>query len=72
MTIKQMVLDVLTGHTNGMIALDILSEINTGFDKSYIRSSLSPQLSRLRHQGLIHKSGKRWILGKDKYEEVKM
>lgn len=72
MTIKQMVIKALEDHPNGLIALDILSEINSRFGKSYVRTSLSPQLSRLGKAGKIHKSGKHWILGKPDIQEAPM
>ena len=62
-TIKQMILIVLEDYPKGIVALDILNEVNKRFDQEFPRTSLSPQLSRLRQSGDIHKSGKRWILG---------
>lgn len=71
-TIKEMALAVLEDYPNGLVALDILSEINSRFEQSYVRTSLSPQLSRLRQGGFVHKSGKRWVLGKNRFAEAKM
>lgn len=63
MTIQLMVLIVLEERPDGLIALDILKKINERFNKAYPRTSLSPQLSRLRQADQIHKKGKLWILG---------
>lgn len=62
-TIKQMVMIILEGHPDGLVALDILSKINERFNKSFVRTSLSPQLTRLFNEGKIHKRGKVWVLG---------
>ena len=62
-TIKKMALAVLTENPEGLAAIDILSKINARFSKSYSRTSLSPQLSRLFNDGEIHKRGKLWVLG---------
>ena len=62
-TIKQMVLVVLEGEPNGFTALTILKKINKRYGTNYVRTSLSPQLSRLMQANQIHKRGKRWVLG---------
>jgi len=62
LTIKEMVLVILKDHPNGLIALDILSEINTHFNQTFVRTSLSPQLSRLKRSGDLDKIGKYWLL----------
>lgn len=67
MTIKQMVLQILNDNPEGLVALDILDEIEIRFDKTYARTSLSPQLSRLFNDGKIHKRGKVWILGQSPF-----
>jgi hypothetical protein len=64
-TIKQAVLDVLNDRSEGMTALEILSEINTRFFYShpYERTSLSPQLSRLKDDDKkIELKGNKWFL----------
>ena len=63
LTIKQMALKVLADYPDGLTALQILSKINSRFEKNFIRTSLSPQLSRLNQTGDVHKRGKRWLLG---------
>jgi hypothetical protein len=64
LTIKQAVIEVLKDHSEGMTALEILAEINTRyFGGSIIRSSLSPQLSRLKNDdGKIDLKGNKWFL----------
>jgi hypothetical protein len=50
LTIKQAVLKVLEDEKRGMTAQQILAAINERyFDGKVVRSSLSPQLSRLNH-----------------------
>lgn len=62
-TIMDAVMEVLADRPDGMTALEILAEINTRyFGGRIIRSSLSPQLSRLkdRHKK-IELRGNRWF-----------
>jgi len=62
LTIKQMVLIILKENPEGLTALDILSTINAHFNQSFARTSLSPQLSRLKGLNKIHKVNKHWVL----------
>jgi hypothetical protein len=62
LTIKQAALAVLADYPEGLTALDILREINSRYRFDLVRSSLSPQLSRLRHQGKIDLRGNVWRL----------
>lgn len=64
LTIKQAVLEVLKDHREGLTALEILSAINTRyFNGNIVRSSLSPQLSRLKDSdGKIELRGHKWFL----------
>jgi hypothetical protein len=59
-TIKQAVMEVLKGRVSGMTALEILAEINKRFSVDYPRTSLSPQLSRLKAEGKIKREGNTW------------
>jgi len=59
-TIKEAVLDILKPGPKGMTALEILAEINRRYGADYPRTSLSPQLSRLKVQGLIKRKGTVW------------
>jgi len=64
LTIKQAVLEVMKDHREGMTALEILAAINTRyFGGRMVRSSLSPQLSRLKNDdGKIDLRGNKWFL----------
>jgi len=64
LTIKQAVLEVLKDHPDGMTAWDILREINTRyFGGRILRTSLSPQLSRLKDRDeKIELKGNKWFL----------
>jgi chromosome segregation ATPase len=64
LTIKQAVIEVLRDHLDGMTALDVLAEINTRYFGGRIaRTSLSPQLSRLKdNDGKIELRGNKWFL----------
>ena len=62
-TIKMMVLEVLQDNPEGLVALKILERINKTYNRSYKRTSLSPQLTRLANEGKIHKRRKTWIFG---------
>ena len=63
LTIKEMVMLVLEDVDEGMTALDILTSINNRFNKSYERTSLSPQLSRLVQASKIYRMGKVYLKG---------
>jgi hypothetical protein len=62
--IMQAVLEVLKLKPEGMTALEILAEINSRyFDGKIMRTSLSPQLSRLKDRDKkITLRGNRWYL----------
>ncbi|APO49870.1 hypothetical protein LUI11_15990 [Bradyrhizobium diazoefficiens] len=61
-TIMEAVLEVLNHKPNGMTALEILDEINAKyFGGTIVRTSLSPQLSRLKNRdGKLELRGDRW------------
>jgi hypothetical protein len=63
-TIMNAVLEVLKQQPEGMTALEILDEINSRyFNGKYVRTSLSPQLSRLKDRDRkITLRGNRWYL----------
>jgi len=61
-SIKDYVVQVLSDSQKGMVALDILAAINERFEKNYDRTSLSPQLSRLRQDGVLGLRGPTWYL----------
>ncbi|WP_448786376.1 hypothetical protein [Brucella intermedia] len=64
-SIKDYVVQVLSDSQKGMVALDILAAINERFEKKYDRTSLSPQLSRLRQDGVLGLRGPVWYLARD-------
>lgn len=61
-TIKDAVIEVLKERDRGMTALEILAAINFKFETDYPRTSLSPQLSRLKTDGKIERDGTVWKL----------
>jgi len=61
-TIKEMVLDSLEGKSNGETADGLLSCIEDKFGTKIVRSSLSPQLTRLKAEGAIVNEKERWKL----------
>lgn len=63
-TIKDAVIEVLGAKGAGMTALEILAAINLKFGTEYPRTSLSPQLSRLKADGRINREGIVWTLEK--------
>ncbi|MFA6205209.1 MAG: hypothetical protein WC689_03280 [Methylocystis sp.] len=62
MTIKEAVLKVLHAEPNGLAATEILRRINSELRTDYARTSLSPQLSRLKQEGKIELYGQLWKL----------
>jgi hypothetical protein len=64
-TIMSDVLNILRKHPRGMIALDILAELNKEREYPLERTSLSPQLSRLKYAGYIDLRGSNWTLRSD-------
>lgn len=63
-SIKEAVIEILTTQGKGMTAIDMLAEINQKFGTAYPRTSLSPQLSRLKNDGKIRRKGTIWRLAK--------
>jgi hypothetical protein len=59
-TIKDMVRQILRGRPDGLRAKELLKEIQDRFGVSIERTSLSPQLSRLRESGEITLENGRW------------
>lgn len=63
-TIMDSVINVLEKHRDGLIALDILRALNEIRESPLLRTSLSPQLSRLKQAGYIELDGSTWRLVK--------
>jgi hypothetical protein len=55
-------MSVLPEFPEGLLALDILAKINARFDLSLVRTSLSPQLTRLKREGRITNRGSIWLV----------
>ena len=65
LTIKQMVVKLIGQNGAGLSAIDLMARIKAVYDLEIPRSSLSPQLSRLKQEGrLVDKSGI-WCLTSD-------
>ena len=65
LTIKQMVVKLIDQNGAGLSAIDLMARIKAVYDLEIPRSSLSPQLSRLKQEGrLVDKSGI-WCLASD-------
>jgi predicted glycosyltransferase len=63
-TMKEVALEILSTAPKGLTALEILRELNTRMNTSYERTSLSPQLSRLKQEGKVVQDGIAWLLVK--------
>lgn len=61
-TIKDMIRAVLRGRQFGASSAEILAAIEHDFGKALERTSLSPQLSRLRGSGIVTLESGRWFL----------
>jgi len=63
-TIKEAVVALLADFPDGLTADEVLAKLNAGPMPTLVRSSLSPQLSRLRHadRAVSFRDG-RWFLG---------
>lgn len=61
-TIKEAVVEILAEVGKGMTANELLPAVNERLQADYSRSSLSPQLSRLRHAGELERNDKVWML----------
>lgn len=61
-TIKDAAIEALDEKKLGMTANDILKVVNEKLGTDYPRSSLSPQLSRLKSEGIVYREDDRWVL----------
>ena len=61
-TIKDMIRAVLGKSPFGLTSLEILTQIERDFGRKLERSSLSPQLSRMKDDSVVSLSGSNWIL----------
>lgn len=62
-TIKEDVINLLEFYGRGVTALNILEDLKKRYNRrNLMRSSLSPQLSRLKQEGKLEYFDKKWIL----------
>jgi hypothetical protein len=62
-TIKKMVVSILAeSPKEGLDALEILERIRQKYGLEIERTSLSPQLSRLKNEGILANENQRWML----------
>ena len=61
-TMKNCILAILANHPQGLSALEIMPILNRELGSDYERSSISPQLSRLKGDGLIDLKAGIWTL----------
>jgi hypothetical protein len=62
MTIKGMIREVLKSSSKGLTSTEILEGIDKNFGKKIERTSLSPQLSRMKEDGEVSLQGNFWVL----------
>lgn len=70
MTMKEASVEILKKYPDGLSAKLILSELNEMLGSNYVRSSLSPQLSRLKKDGIIYDVNGIWTLTKEAPEHL--
>lgn len=63
-TIKEQILSVLADEVDGVRSNEILDVIKKKYGTNLLRESLSPQLSRLKDEGKITLTGRKWFLAK--------
>jgi len=63
-TIKEMILDVLSDREDGATSDEIIALVMKKYDKVVPRSSMSPQLSRLKGDDQVARENERWMLPK--------
>ena|SRR6202047_123200 len=68
--IKRAVLELLGQNPDGMDALTILVTINYRLGSNFERTSLSPQLSRLKEDGFVSLNRKIWKLAAISANEI--
>ena len=61
-TIKEATVEILKEATGGLTAKELLRVMRDRYGLDYPRSSLSPQLSRLKGDGILAREDGRWLL----------
>lgn len=64
MTMKEASIEILEKHPGGCTATEIRFLMRDMFGMNFERSSLSPQLSRLKFDGVVTRRDGRWVLPK--------
>jgi hypothetical protein len=70
--IKRAILKTLENAPDGMDALNIVSTINYRAGSNFARTSISPQLSRLKNDGFVIVTRKIWKLAPNGDEETSL
>ena len=71
-TIKEMVVAVLGARPDGAEATEIISLVSSRFGDEIPRSSLSPQLSRLKEEGTLVLDGRTWKLSNEREDQANL
>lgn len=72
MTMKALTIKALDQHlTNGATTKELIIFFEDAWGRKIKRESLSPQLSRLRSEGVIGRQSQRWFLKQHLASEVK-
>lgn len=64
-SMKTTIVDILNDNQIGLTATAILPLVNDRLSTNYARTSLSPQLSRLKADGVVQQNGNVWMLVKE-------
>jgi len=67
-TMKECVIEILGENASGLSAIEILPLLNRRLGTDYERTSLSPQLSRLKSEGVVILDGINWRLARNDAE----
>jgi 3-methyladenine DNA glycosylase/8-oxoguanine DNA glycosylase len=60
LTFKGMAIEILRQNPSGLPAAELRRQMEARFGQIIMRSSLSPQLSRLAYEGILRREGKVW------------
>ena len=65
-----MVLELMKSASSGLTSTEILEKIEISYGKELSRTSLSPQLSRLKDEGRVSLIDNRWFLSDQSFVEI--
>lgn len=71
LTIMEMVVEILKKFPTGLSASNILELIHDRYDNELERTSLSPQLSRLKQRGELSYNNGKWLLAETTFPFLK-